>query len=169
MKEDNSIDRTEPSDVIVTQILEKSEYFNSIMDFLISLKEKIEHTHDEESLLKWNGKLQVQMERATKLKEYTEYIHETFRTIPRWSERLQQAEAYFYQGKFPEMDEVLDASEIRAEIERLEEDRFSTDEDRKKKTHIRLECKSYELIVKALYHYTFVENPNWYDDVYNLL
>jgi tetratricopeptide (TPR) repeat protein len=139
------------------------------MDTAISLKEKIEHERDEEALLKLNNELQLQLKRMSKLKEYTGEIHETFRTIPRTSKRLQQARDCFYQGKFPEMDEVLDTSEIYANVESLTEDYLSKDEERKEKARAILECKSYELIVKALYHYTLVENPEWYEDVYDFL
>jgi tetratricopeptide (TPR) repeat protein len=139
------------------------------MNSAIRLKEEIGRTKDEETLLELNNKLQLQIKRMEKLKEYSIDIHETFRTIPLRSERLQQAEEYFYQGKFPEMDEILDAAKIREEIEQLEETRFSTDEAPEKETKTGLECKSYELIIKALYHYTLVENPGWRDDVYELL
>jgi tetratricopeptide (TPR) repeat protein len=149
--------------------MEKSEYCNRIMDACNEMKRKIEQTRDEETLLKLNGELQLELTRMLKLKEYALDIHETFRTLPRSSKRLQQAEEYFYQGKFREMDETLDDTEIRAEIEVLEKDEFSEDEERKKKANAGLECRSYELLIKALYRYTFVENPEWYEDVYNLL
>jgi tetratricopeptide (TPR) repeat protein len=169
MKTNNPVNETEPSHIVVDQILERSEHCNSIIDTAISLKEKVEHTQDEETLLKLNNELQLQMKRMSKLKEYTGDIHETFRTVPRMSKRLQQAKDCFYQGKFPEMDEVLDASKIRGNVESLTEDSFSEDEERKKKARARLECKSYELIVKALYHCTLIENPEWYEDVYDFL
>jgi tetratricopeptide (TPR) repeat protein len=160
---------SEPSVVVVRQILGKSGYFNGMMDSIISLKEKIEHTKDEESLLKLNNELQLNVNRMSKLGEYTEDLHETFRTIPFQTERLKQAEEYFYQGKFPEMDAVLDASKIRAEIEHLEENFLSKDDELIKKTRTRLECKSYELLIKALYGYTLIDNPKWRDHVYELL
>jgi tetratricopeptide (TPR) repeat protein len=169
MNANDPIDRIEPSDTIVDRIMEKSEYCNHIMDTCNELKDKIEETRDEETLLKLNNELQLQLSRMMKLKEYAFDIHETFRTIPHSSKRLQQAQEYFYQGKFQEMDEALDAAEIRAEIERLDEELFSEDEDRKEKARARLACRSYELVIKALYHYTFVENPEWYEDVYDLL
>jgi tetratricopeptide (TPR) repeat protein len=153
--------------------MEKSEYCNRTMDECNEMKEKIEQTRDEETLFKLNNELQLQIKRMLKLKEYALDIHETFRTIPHSSKRLQQAEEYFYQGKFQEMDEALDATEIRAEIraeiEALKEDEFSEDEERKEKARARLKCKSYELLIKALYRYTFIENPEWYEDVYDLL
>ncbi|MDR1223990.1 MAG: tetratricopeptide repeat protein [Tannerella sp.] len=169
MNTNDPADRTEPSRTVVDRIMEKSEYCNRIMDTAIELKEKIEDTQDEETLLKLNSELQLQMNRMLKLKEYAFNIHETFRTIPHSSKRLQQAEEYFYQGKFREMDEALDQAEICAEIEILEDDLLSEDEERQKKANARLECRSYELIIKALYRYTFIENPEWYEDVYNLL
>jgi tetratricopeptide (TPR) repeat protein len=139
------------------------------MDSVISIKEEMEHTHDQETLLKLNNELNLKIKRLEKLRIYSEDIHETFKTIPFKSERLQQAEEYFYQGKFLEMDEVLDAAKIHAEIERLDENFLSQDEELKKKTYIRYECKSYELLIKALYHYTLVDNPKWYEDVYGFL
>jgi tetratricopeptide (TPR) repeat protein len=155
---------------VIQQILDKSEYYNRIMDSLIPFKEKMEHTQDEESLLKLSNELQLQLNRMSKLKEYAGYIHELFRIIPSRSERLQQAEAYFYQGKFPEMDEVLDATKIRAEIERQNEIRFSAkDKEQEQKARIRTDHKSYELIVKAFYRYTFIEYPKWYEEVFDLL
>jgi tetratricopeptide (TPR) repeat protein len=149
--------------------MEKSEYCNRIMDECNEMKEKIEQTRDEETLLKLNNELQLQIDRMLKLKEYALDIHETLRTIPHSSKRLQQAEEYFYQGKFQEMDEALDATEIRAEMEALGEDRFLEDEERGEKARASLECRSYELLIKGLYRYTFIENPKWYEDVYDLL
>ncbi|MDR1171663.1 MAG: tetratricopeptide repeat protein [Bacteroidales bacterium] len=161
--------RIEASHTVVDRIMEQSGYCNRIMDACIDLKKKIEQTQDEETLLKLNNELQLKMNRMLKLKKYALDIHETFRTIPRSSERLQQAGEYFYGGKFEEMDEALDDGEICAEIERLNEDLHSKDEEQKKKTRVRLECRSYELIIKALYRYTFIENPEWHKDVYDLL
>jgi hypothetical protein len=130
----------------------------------------MEHAQDEKSMLEANSELQIQMTRAIKLREYAEDIHETFRTIPLKSARLIQAEECFYEGKFQEMDGILDASKIREEIELLEEDCFfSKDEDLKEKARISMEYKSYELLVKGLYRYTFVDNPEWYEDVFELL
>jgi tetratricopeptide (TPR) repeat protein len=170
MKTNNSpINETDPSYIIIEQILARSEDYNRIMDSAVSLKEKLEHTQDNESRLKLNDEIKLKILQMSKLKECTSHILETFRTIPRCSERLQQAKAYFYQGKFREMDEVLDDSKIREEIDDLEENRFSKDKDLHEKAHIQLEYKSYELVVKALYRYTFVDNPEWYNDVYNLL
>jgi tetratricopeptide (TPR) repeat protein len=169
MKKNDSVDRTAPSDIVVSQIFDISEYCTGFWDSLNDLKKKIEHTHDEKILLELNNKMRLYMKQLSKLKECMEYIHETFRTIPLRSKRLQEAEAYFYQGKFREMDEVLDTSKIREGIEQLKEDRFSEDEDREKEVRFLLECKSYEMIVKALFHYTFIENPHWYEEVFDLL
>jgi hypothetical protein len=169
MNTNDPVDRIEPSNIVADRIMEKSEYCNRIMDTCNELKNKIEETRDEETLLKLNNELELQLSRMLKLKEYALDIHETFRTIPRSSKRLQQAEEYFYQGKFQEMDEALDAAEIRAEIEELEKDLYSDDEERKEKAYALLACKSYELVIKALYRYTFIENPEWYEDVYDLL
>jgi tetratricopeptide (TPR) repeat protein len=146
--------------------MEKSEYCNRLMDECNEMKEQIEQTRDEETLLKLNDELQLRLSRMLKLKQHAYDIHETFRTIPHSSKRLQQAEQYFYQGQFREMDEALDDTEICAEIEALEEDESPEDKERKEKA---LACRSYELLIKAHYRYTFIENPKWYEDVYNLL
>jgi tetratricopeptide (TPR) repeat protein len=169
MKAIDPIDQREPSNIVIDRIMEKSEYCNRIMDACNEMKEKIEQTRDEETLLKLNSELQLKLNRMLKLKKYAFDIHETFRTLPLSSKRLHEAEEYFYQGKFREMDETLDDTEIRAEIEALEKDEFSEDEERTEKAPAGLECRSYELLIKALYRYTFVENPEWYKDVYNLL
>jgi tetratricopeptide (TPR) repeat protein len=124
---------------------------------------------DEKSLLEPCKELHGKMIRMSKLQEYTECLHETFRTVPLKSELLLQAEDYFYEGKFQEMDEILDVSKIRAEIESLEDDSLPKDEDREKKARVSLKYRSYELVVKALYHYTFADNPQWREDVYNFL
>ncbi|MDR1331539.1 MAG: tetratricopeptide repeat protein, partial [Tannerella sp.] len=170
MNTNNPMNEKGPSHIVVNRILERSVYCNDIMDTAISLKEQIEQTQDENALLELNKKLQLLIDRQLKLKEYTISLHETFRTIPHRSERLQRASEHFYRGEFPEMDQALDDVAIFEEIDRLEEDFYKeTDEERKEKLRIRLRRRSYELIVKALYRYTFVENPEWYKDVYRLL
>jgi tetratricopeptide (TPR) repeat protein len=170
MDANSSINRTDPSRIVVEQILEKSGYCNRIMEKAIDLKEKIERTRDEKTLLKLNDELQLKMQRMSKLKEYTFDLLDTFRTVPLRSKRLQQAEAYFYEGKYAEMDEVLDADKICEETGRLSDEfALATDSEGMEKAKMLLEERSYELVVKALYHYTFIENPKWYKDVYRLL
>jgi tetratricopeptide (TPR) repeat protein len=169
MKANNFINENDPSHIIVEQIMEMSEYRSNLWEATLELKRKLDETRDKKILLKLNDEMQTHIMRMSKLKEYTGYLIETFRTVPLRSERLQQAEMYFYQGKYPEMDEALDAGKIRAEIERLEEDRYSKDEDRREKVRTLLEYRSYELVVKALYGYTFIDNPKWHESVYHLL
>jgi tetratricopeptide (TPR) repeat protein len=169
MNTNDPFDRTEPSLTTVSRIIEKSGYCNRIMDTCIELKEKIEQTRDEKTLLELNGTLQLKLNRMLKLKEYAINIHETFRTIPRRSKRLQQAREHFYRGEFQEMDGVLDAEKIRAEIESLDGDRHSEDPEQRAKARLRLACRSYELVIKALFRHTFIDDPGWYEDAYHLL
>ncbi|MDR1169810.1 MAG: tetratricopeptide repeat protein [Prevotellaceae bacterium] len=162
-------DGMEPSYITVERILERSEYYNNMMESVIHLKEQIENGQGGEIMLKLSDELQSKLAQMKKLKEYTGYIHETLRTLPLHSKRLRQAEEYFYQGKFPEMDRVLDAATIREEIENLMDDCYSKDSERSRKALAGAERRSYELLVKALYGYTFIDNPKWYEDVYSLL
>ena len=172
MKTNHLFNETDPTSVIVDQIMERSGICNNLYDSIYKLKEELDRTKDKKTLLKLNEEMTLKLAKMAKIKEYTEYIHETFRTIPSLSARLQEAETYFYEGKFTEMDETLDAGEIRAEIEVLEAELFGEEkvsDGRKEEIRALLQKKSYELTVKALYGYTFIENKLWYESVFELL
>ena len=169
MKTNNLFDTTEPSDALVEQVLERSAYFNDFIESLPDLKEKIERTKDNKALLRLNKKMTLTLKKCEKLKECTWHLLDLFKTIPLLSERLEKAGKCFYQGKFLEIDEALDAEEIRAEIQALEEERPLASGERKEDIETLLEYRSYELVVKALHSYTLIENEQWHESVYNLL
>jgi tetratricopeptide (TPR) repeat protein len=68
------------------------------------------------------------------------------------------------------MDELLNFEQIQQDIEAFEEaPREAETDEAKKANKEKRSSLAGELIVKALYHYTFIEEPRWYDVVYKCL
>jgi tetratricopeptide (TPR) repeat protein len=153
MKTKNS---TDPSHAVVLQILFKSDYLHSIEEKCEALRTQIADEKDVATRVQLNGQLQFHRVHISKLFIIVTNIYDTFRTIPFESKRLKQAKKCFYASKFTEMDELLDPDETRAD-------------SRREKDPLKLQAISYEMIIKGLYHYTFLENNKWIEPVRRFL
>jgi tetratricopeptide (TPR) repeat protein len=114
--------------------------------------------------------LNMHSRRRRNLFDATENIYELFRTFPRRSRRMVEAERRFLDGDFIGMDDVLQEEEIMAEINKLkEEQKQELFISNWQQMEILLREKSYELLLKGLLHYTHVDNPIWYKNFWRLI
>jgi hypothetical protein len=160
---------TDPSHILLSKIVGQSDQCNALLQQVNALKKQIAHEHDEASLLLLNNELNTHMNRLGKLQECVADILDTFRTIPLSSPRLQKAEEFFYNGKFDEMNQTLDPENIRQEVETLRQDPKLKGAQWWKHPSPHQIALSYEMLIKALYHYSLIDNPNWFKLVYQYL
>jgi tetratricopeptide (TPR) repeat protein len=113
-------------------------------------------------------KLNFHTRQYQQLLNATEYMYELFCTVPRLSPRMAEAERCFLNGDFTGMDDALPEKEIMAETSRLKQKRSQFDKDWEQ-TELLLQEKSYELILKGLLHYTHLDRPEWYKDLWRSL
>jgi tetratricopeptide (TPR) repeat protein len=157
-----------PSHVLLQQIFDHSEYHSRLMNRAVVLKDQILKENDPPALLRINTELNIIMNRQSRLMEYAGEILDVFRTIPYRSRRLDLAEEYFFLGQFDKMDEALDHAAILQEASVLQKEFASRKKGGKTKMPVRSSL-SYELLIKSYYHYSHVENPKWYETVYEYL
>lgn len=157
-----------PSNLVANQIMFRSAECNEVANSFLPIKKEIEKEADAAKLLELNNLLKLKMRHVKQLHLHLEDIIHTFRTFSPRSPRLEKAEECFYQGQLSEMDKILDYKQIEKEIEALDEKTPANDAEEKALTE-QLTCLGIELVVKALYHYTFVEDPEWHETVYECL
>jgi tetratricopeptide (TPR) repeat protein len=164
----NSYVLTGPSHVVMYQIAFQSTLCTEIAASFASINDEIKAATDDVKVLELNNRLLLQSSRLETILKYILRIIETFRTFPLRSERLRRAEELFYQGKLEEMDEVLDFEELKQEAETLC-DNVPPDEEGNRANHKRRAELAGELVIKALYRYTFIQDPEWNKMVYDCL
>jgi hypothetical protein len=166
MKTNKDIYAGDPN-IAVRQIVASSEVHRMCYEKCERLKDAIYRTPEgSPERRKKIEKLNFHSRQYRQLLEATEYIYELFRTVPRLSPHMAEAERCFLNSDFAGMDDALPEEEIMAEINRLKQEQDSANWD---ETELLLEEKSYELILKGLLHYTHTDHPEWYKDLWRSL
>lgn len=98
--------------------------------------------------LKQSAKLEELRKRLEDFKADVFRLHELFTRIPINTERLRQAKAHFNKGEFREANAVLNAEEIRQDVERLKLEKHAA-EDRLAAVRKDLDGLASEFLLKA--------------------
>jgi tetratricopeptide (TPR) repeat protein len=139
---------------VMLGIMGRSDYHKRLCKIALDLRERILQERDEATLLQLNMEMATVTNHLAKLHEYAPDIHFLFRHIPVRSARLDQAETHFYRGEFEEMDNVLDADQIRKEAHPIPKNAVT-------RTTPRRMALAYELLIKGYYYYTCVDLPDF--------
>jgi tetratricopeptide (TPR) repeat protein len=150
----------DPDHAAVWQIVEKTESYAIFLDTIKQLKQLFDSGANDATLSEWGARWRYQKRYVETLRYAVWSIYDIFRTIPCYSNRLRQAETYFYQGKLAEMDAALDSDQAREEVRAIREDHSPDDKNWRNKAYILMRAWSYELIIKALYRDTLLENDD---------
>jgi tetratricopeptide (TPR) repeat protein len=168
MEANNQIREGESTNAFLDRIVYQSELYKSLNEGFLAMKQQIAEEKDGAAMLKINDDIAMKMERKKRLRTLSADIYDTFRSIQFHSERLEKAWSHFLRGEFSEMDDTLDDVQAREEVKSVREEHGQKDKDWRDKAYVILRSRSYELVIKAIYHRTLVDLPNWKEESHAL-